>query len=189
MTTRDPGPRGPRRRTPDGGLFVSSPEQADGAERGIQRYRRGSMAKAFTLADNFGDDSIDSRWISFGNPAPATERVRETNGRIEVRPASGTTGYSGLVSAGTYDLTNSQFSAELVRTLRAVPAAQTLVRAKVDDNNLVHVLVSGGTLYCTAEVAGATTDHAVLPYDPRLHRFVRLRDQAGTLYWEASPDG
>ncbi|MFL5541319.1 MAG: vanadium-dependent haloperoxidase [Longimicrobiaceae bacterium] len=147
------------------------------------------MAKAQTFVDDFGDDSIDARWSSFGNPAPATERVRETNGRVEVRPASGTTGYSGLVSSGSYDLTDSQLSAELVRTLRAAPAAQTFVRAKVDDNNLVHVLVSGGTLYCTSEVAGTPTNLAIVPYDRRRHRFVRLRDDAGTLYWEASPDG
>src|SRR5215213_4209764 len=106
------------------------------------------MAKAQTVVDTFNDDSIDpSRWTAFGNPGPDTERVRETNGRIEIRPASGTTGYSGLVSNATYDLADSQFSAELVRTLRLAQGCQTFIRAKVDSNNLVELQVSNSTLY------------------------------------------
>ena len=50
------------------------------------------MAKAHLLVDNFNDDAIDNaKWTAYGAPAPMAERLRETNGRIEIQPASGAT--------------------------------------------------------------------------------------------------
>jgi hypothetical protein len=49
--------------------------------------------------------------------------------------------------------------------------------------------IGGGTLV-SLQRSGANN---VMPdsraFDPIAHRFVRLREQAGTWYWEASPDG
>lgn len=38
-------------------------------------------------------------------------------------------------------------------------------------------------------VAGVDTVLATAPYDPQGHRWLRVRESAGTLYWETSPDG
>jgi hypothetical protein len=149
------------------------------------------MAKAHTLVDNFNDDAIDPvRWNAFGDPAPTAERVREVNGRIEIRPASGTTGYSGVTSQAYYDLNGSQARVELVRAL-AVRAStvETRFRSTRDANNFLELLVSEGLLSCGLVVGGVFTYFGEQPYDPRLHRWLRLREQDGSTFWEVSADG
>ncbi|HSJ76070.1 MAG TPA: hypothetical protein VK899_07815, partial [Gemmatimonadales bacterium] len=148
------------------------------------------MAKISTFVDNFNDNSIDTtKWTPFGNPAPLSERVREVNGRLELTPRSGGTGqYSGIESSTTYDLTDSSAHVELVQTLRADNDAVVIFVASADSNNSVYFLVSGGFLRCYQKVAGVRT-RLKLPYDPAAHRWLRLRESAGTTFWEASPDG
>jgi len=64
------------------------------------------MAKAHTLIDDFNDSATDtSKWSAFASPTtPAAERVREVNGRVELRPRSGdSSGFSGYFSTTTYE--------------------------------------------------------------------------------------
>ena len=148
------------------------------------------MAKIETLVDSFSDDSINNaRWTPYGGPAPITDRVRETNGRIEIRPASGTTGYSGLISDTTYDLIGSEIRVELVRALRAAEGPETYFRAQIDSNNGVYFNIGDGLIEASQIVTGNRYTHASVPYDPARHRWLRLRDQAEHLYWEVSADG
>jgi hypothetical protein len=145
------------------------------------------MAKAQTLVDNFADDAIDpAKWAVFGGP------VVETNGRIEIRPASGVVGSSGLVSATGYDLLESHFVVELVRPLRGGPGTETVVRAKLDDSNFVSFRVMDGMLRMQQRAWGYDyTDTSVL-YDPSAHRWLRLRGvgtASRTIRWDVSADG
>ncbi|HEX8363129.1 MAG TPA: vanadium-dependent haloperoxidase [Longimicrobium sp.] len=149
------------------------------------------MAKAHTLVDNFNDNSPDTtKWNPYGNPGGSAERIREANGRVEIRPASGTTGYSGYESAATYDLTRSYASVEVVSALSTrSTAAGTFLRAHIDANNAVELGISGGLIRPLAQVAGTYTYFDERPYDPEQHRWLRLRERDGNTYWETSPDG
>jgi hypothetical protein len=148
------------------------------------------MAKISTLVDNFNDNSLDTaKWTPFANPAPLSERIREVNGRLELTPRSGTSGmYSGIESSTTYDLTDSSAHVELVQTLRADNDAVVIFVASADSSNSVYFLIAGGFLRCYQNVAGTRT-RLKLPYDPAAHRWLRLRESAGTTFWEVSPDG
>ncbi|MFL5541320.1 MAG: hypothetical protein ACJ8J0_20195, partial [Longimicrobiaceae bacterium] len=149
------------------------------------------MAKAITLVDNFGDNLTDttkwSAWIS-NNGA-----VQEVNQRIEIRPASNTTNsYAGYVSVASYDLTNSQVAVELVRTLRITPdGSETYLHIQNTAGDQLFFKVQSGLFYCSKVPAGAgsSTHLAELPYDRTLHRWMRIREQLGVLYFEYSADG
>lgn len=149
------------------------------------------MAKAHTLVDNFNDDSIDQgKWIAYGTPGTAADRLREVNGRVEIRPASGVSGYSGYQSQTTYDLTRSHAAVELVRALSTrAPVAGTYLRAYIDGNNRVELGISNGLISPGQVVAGAYTFFDERPYDPEQHRWLRLRERDGSTFWETSPDG
>jgi hypothetical protein len=149
------------------------------------------MAKISTFVDNFNDNSIDTvKWAPFGNPPPLAERVREINGRIELTPRSGAAGqYSGIESSSTYDLTDSAAHVELVQTLRAADDAAVIFVASIDSNNSVYFAVIGGFLRCFQNVASTRTQLLKVPYDAAAHRWLRLREKAGVLFWETSPDG
>ena len=148
------------------------------------------MAKASTLFDNFNDSSIDTaRWVPFRYPGPFSERMREVNGRFELTPQSGGAGnHSGIHSATAYDLTDSSAHVELVQPLRAATAAHTMF-VVFDSNNSVYFTVEGGYLQGWQNVSGAHTRLARTPYDPAAHRWLRLRESAGTTFWETSFEG
>jgi hypothetical protein len=149
------------------------------------------MAKAHELVDNFNDNAIDTtKWTEFGAPAPISERIRETNGRIEVRPRSTDTSlYSGFMSATQHDLTDSYAHLELVRAPKAIAGLGCSFLAKTAANDFVYFFLEIGFLRCFQRVGGVYTQLERVPYDPKAHRWLRLRERFGITYWETAPDG
>ncbi|HYR07062.1 MAG TPA: hypothetical protein VEQ60_04825, partial [Longimicrobium sp.] len=142
------------------------------------------MAKAHTLVDNFNDNSIDAgKWISTGP-------VQETNQRLEILPASNVPqSYGRHTSASTYDLTSSEVSVEFVRLTRSGDSYLAAYTGNRDTGDSVAITAGFRYLQPTKRVAGVFTSLAVVPYNPRAHRWLRLRENVGTLYYEASADG
>jgi hypothetical protein len=142
------------------------------------------MPKAHTLVDNFNDNTLDTgKW----NPQGAT---RETNGRIEMPHPSNGASANYLYSLITYDLTDSEIRVELVRAPRANSPTQVRVLVRPNDYTVYLALyMQGGALYVNHSVNGTGVNHRVASYDPALHRWLRLREAHGTIYYETSPDG
>jgi hypothetical protein len=148
------------------------------------------MAKAHTLVDNFNDNTPDtSKWIVVENPQPPVGRIREVNGRVEVRPAPGVAAYSGYKSLTTYDLTDSEVVVEVVRALSSAAGTDLQLNAEIDSLNEMSIGIMDGKLYAAHEVQGVTTYLERIPYDPSAHRWLRLRERGGFTYWETSADG
>ncbi|HEX2203962.1 MAG TPA: vanadium-dependent haloperoxidase [Longimicrobium sp.] len=148
------------------------------------------MAKAHTLVDNFNDNSTDTaKWTAYGDPLPVSDRIRELNGRVEIRPASGGTGYSGYAACTTYDLTGSHVSVELVRAMSPRVAGEAYLSLGLDANNWINLAVWDGRIGVNRRVAGVLSHPHSVPYDPARHRWLRLREAAGVTYWETSADG
>jgi hypothetical protein len=148
------------------------------------------MAKAHTLADNFNDNSTDTaKWFAYGSPGSAADRLREVNGRLEIRPASGSAdNWYAYDSELAYDLTRSEFRVEVVRTLNQTEAASTLLGA-INGADHLDLWVEDGWLNCSQYVQVTYTLHTRVRYDPSAHRWWRLRERDGNSYWETSADG
>jgi hypothetical protein len=114
------------------------------------------MAKASTLIDNFNDNSTGSQWALI-DPTPTLQRIREVNGRVEIRPRSNESAYLGYNSATAYDLTDSQAHVELVQPLRNAATANTILGAYPDASNGIALRVSGGELTYEQTVSGTYT--------------------------------
>lgn len=141
------------------------------------------MPKAYTLTDNFNDNSTDgSKWGAYGP-------IQEVNQRVEIRPPGNLPQYGGYQSTARYDLTDSFIHVEVVQTLSGLQASETEFAAIVDGNNKVFFIANGGLLACGARVAGSGGVFTTIPYDPESHRWWRLRECAGALHWEVSADG
>jgi hypothetical protein len=147
------------------------------------------MAKAHTLVDNFNDDQTDtSKWLNLG------WEVRETNGRVEIRPSpfSWTATYT---SAATYDLTGSEVRVELVQVPRSAPLVRTFLLLEIDGPYSIyggyHLLLSveNGVLSCTQAAGFGGIVVREIVYDPAAHRWLRIRELGDTVYWETAPDG
>jgi hypothetical protein len=143
------------------------------------------MAKAHTLVDNFNDDTRDMvKWSPLSDAGIPSERVRETNGRLELRPASSMDSYGGYHSRVTYDLTGSEFQVEVVRTLDGNAITYLLVYPGTGQFNM---RTERGWLICS-QLIGSYIEFARVPYDSEAHRWWRLRERDGTTYWETSGD-
>ncbi|MFI8297288.1 hypothetical protein ACIGCZ_15245 [Streptomyces nigra] len=138
-----------------------------------------------TLCDDFDDGVLDPAvWSqSYGDPL-------EAGGRLRV-PC--TTGYAGARTASVYTLAWSQISARVYPPAGdgASTAACTLLvltdAGGTDAGFLVDRAQNAMGLYLRV---GYADGGALFPtYDPVAHAWLRLREDGGTLHWEASPDG
>jgi hypothetical protein len=114
-----------------------------------------------------------------------------TAGRYTITVTTGATGYAQLLSAATYDLTGSHAYIEVPDA--GDQAASGLecypLSIEADASNKLFMVISGGFIGCYQTVAGAQTGLAFPAYNPAVHRWFRIREQAGTVYWEASATG
>ena len=53
----------------------------------------------------------------------------------------------------------------------------------------VELLISGGLLSCGTKLAGQYRYFGEQPYEPDLHRWLRIRERDGNTLWEVSADG
>jgi hypothetical protein len=138
------------------------------------------MAKAHEFTEDFNDNTADTtRWWVFGD-------AREVNRRLECwQSSSAANSYAGYTAKGTYDLTGSMIWVELVRGPRR---GQARLRAYLSEGNELSIGLVDGLLRCEQQTGGAYLVFLTLPYDPEAHRWLRIRELNGTIFWETSAD-
>ncbi|MFD8404671.1 LamG-like jellyroll fold domain-containing protein [Streptomyces anulatus] len=139
------------------------------------------------LCDEFDDQRMDATlWTSAGG---ATETAE---GRLRLPTAPGVT--ARYTSLRQWTLTGSQVTVKLV----AVPAAGgsssaytslSLVSATAGTRLRWYVNAVTRDLRAVSDVGGSDGSAVILPYDPIEHAWLRIRETAGTVYWETSSDG
>jgi hypothetical protein len=144
------------------------------------------MSKAAYLYDDFSGTS--GKWYTTNALTGVV-----TSGAMRLRPTS-SYDYVGAIEA--FDLTSSYLSFKLVQNCVLGLGSNTItLTAKVDGTNWVEFVINGGRTYANnatvtmrERVAGANSD-TTFRYDPAVHVWFRLREDAGTIYWETSVDG
>lgn len=143
---------------------------------------------AFRLADDFADNSVDTQlWtqFAFGNGSGA-----ETGGQYEFTITSGGTGVAQLLSQARYDLSGDYFATELTNAGVQESGLQAYAAmAQLDSSNQVYMTVANSIIGCIQNVSGSITGLDFSAYDAALHRFFRVREAAGTTFWEVSANG
>jgi hypothetical protein len=144
------------------------------------------MPAIATLADNFDDNTINGTlWLgNFGT-------VSETGGRARI---ACTTDYAAFVSAASYSLAGSSVYARVYPPAAGGAAttayAQMVVLSSTDGTEAgFQINAVGGQLRCMANVDYWDDTATVLTYDPTAHAWLRLREAAGSMQWDTSPDG
>ncbi|SDN17856.1 hypothetical protein [Streptomyces wuyuanensis] len=137
------------------------------------------------LQDGFDDGVVDPvLWSqSYGDPV-------ESGGRARI-PC--TSGFAGYRSASVYSLSWSQVA------LRAYPPAANgastaalslLVLSDVGGQDAGFIVDRAQNAMGLYLRQGYADGAALFPaYDPVAHAWLRLREDAGSLFWESSPDG
>lgn len=141
------------------------------------------MAKVSTLIDPFTTFTTASgAWTgSYGTPTL-------TSGQIHLSCISG---YEGLISAVTYDVSDSFFLGEFA----SIPTGggnsrNTEMTVRIDASNWVSIGYVGTQMYCRQSVAGVVTDWETFAYNATNHRWWKVQHVTGTGFtFYTSPEG
>jgi hypothetical protein len=147
------------------------------------------MAALAALADSFSSP-LSNRW-TFGNFA-GTENsataITNTGGTLNIAGNTNAAQYAQIISNTSYDVTGGIVAAQLVSypsttldvffTLTSTATASTV-------SAMAGFRISGGILnfdFGNASVGSSLT------YSATAHRWLRIREAAGTTYWEYTSD-
>lgn len=141
-----------------------------------------------TLVDNFNDNSPDLTKWPFAYTSSAT--YAETGGQLVITLAVSTAGvnYVGYFS-GAYDLTDSYAYMEVVDAGNVATTANAILELQLDSSNFVRFVQENGTLFAQKMIAGVRSNVSTVTYNSSAHRWWRIRESAGTTYWDVSPNG
>ncbi len=134
------------------------------------------------IQDNFDDGVPASQWQIV---QAAGSTATETGGELVVKPAAGSASYR---SVHAVNLADDRLRVEVTAMLSTATTASASLAGQHDGQNEVLFVQQGGVLYARMIDAGTLSEKSV-SYNPTAHRFWQIRESAGTVSWETSPDG
>jgi hypothetical protein len=139
------------------------------------------------ISDDFDDDAVAAQWARF---AQSTVQVLETDHELEIVPAMKQDGshFGGLISQAAFDMRDHCIFVTLVATPPDDGDVEMQLAVQVG-NSTVGVSTVKGSLEAFQNLDGNVTTLGLRKHDPDAHHVVRLREEAGTVHWETSPDG
>lgn len=148
------------------------------------------MALLGTLVDNFCDPTLDTATWNAANSAGNSGF--QAGCRYTFIVQAGATGDATLTSDVAYDLTGSHVHIELISAgvqeagLEMYPIILTEVAGNQDDSLLI--VISNGLVGIYEVVGGVPNGLAFPAYVPSTMAWWRIREQAGTVYYESAAD-
>jgi hypothetical protein len=141
-----------------------------------------------TLVDNFNAGFSEGViWTALGDD-PA--KVTAVNGTIRVdHPA--TQEYNDLDSVNTYDLTSNGAYVQVVDFgNQSIVTHSVYLQFSLDSNNSIWIQAMNNQLAAKKLVAGVQNYiGSAITLDTTAHRWLRIHESGGTLYFDTAPDG
>jgi len=134
---------------------------------------------------------VDSKvwYVALDTPGST---VSASGGVLSLAPEPGnTSGGASVIGYATYALTGSSFSVKVPQSVSGPGVNQILRLAPgpFDFNRSLGFWLENGSLFAYVESGGNPTAIATLTYSPATHAYWRVREAAGTVYWDTSSDG
>ena len=135
------------------------------------------MTSIGTFTDNFA--FATAQWAFVGGSTI-------TGGQLQIPVVSA---YDQAFSQAQYDLTGSAAYVQLVQTPNlGNGTTEAGLVLEIDSNNSEQIGYSGGALFMRERATGSNSD-TTLTFDAVNHKWLRLRESGGTVFWDTSPDG
>jgi glucose/arabinose dehydrogenase/chitodextrinase len=137
------------------------------------------------LHDDWGiGSSPDStRWNTTG----PSQVSLNTFHQLQIKSTLSSGSY-GVSSAAKYDLTGAEAMTQVVgagnQSLSSFTAMPVVLTK--DGSNQLSWQISGGNIIAKQTVAGTVTTLASAPYSPSMHKYLRIRETGGSIFWEYS---
>jgi hypothetical protein len=134
------------------------------------------------IADRF-DVGVSPTWQLFG-----PDWLAVVDGEIRISLPTGAAARSGVRSWATTDVRDARAGIEVTEVVDPASVVEAYFALVHDATNQVAIALSHGYLHFYRVEDGVNTPGEAV-YDPDQHRFWQIREQAGTLFYEASADG
>lgn len=140
------------------------------------------------FSDDFEDGVAAPLWLA---TAESGTTVEEVGGVLVLTPADGSVQarFASYETGSSFSLTDNAFSIEIVTMVDTSTMAQVEVNIGAAGNNRVYFVQEAGLLSFRRRDDSAEIIEDTTAYDPEAHRHWRLRDSAGTVFWETAEDG
>jgi hypothetical protein len=136
-----------------------------------------------SFVDDFDGGGADPRWLAYGE-----SYLRQGGGTVEISPPPAG-GYSGYVTTASHNLVGGGAAVEISDPGDpTLPGFELYLTIKFDQENYVAWRLTGSDLFARSSVDGRQQDLIALPWATD-KRWLRIREEAGTTYWQYSPDG
>lgn len=137
------------------------------------------------LRDDFENNVVDPAWAT---AITGSATRAETGGQAVFTLPSSTAGshVAQYVSSATYDLTGDQAVFAVGTMVATGVAATAYMRLVLDGNNYYQWTQTSGTLKAQKIVAGATTDLFSVAWSATTHKYLRIRESGGTVFFDSS---
>ncbi|UQA63115.1 hypothetical protein [Polyangium aurulentum] len=157
-----------------------------GAGTGGSGGAGGSPCKA-TLHDDFNDGTIET--VTTWEVIEDNTNVDEADGSLAIQPVDpAQSSYGELRSKQAYDVSGCGVLVQFREVPNPDTSAYMGLVLRVGDDYL-EIGISGGGVHFTKTIGNQQIYIAGAPYDPSQHAYLRIREAAGTTYWDTSPDG
>lgn len=145
----------------------------------VQQTESALPAKAETIVDNFATQDT-GKWTFSGAAA--------VSGGQLTMPVN--TGYPDFItSVANYDLTDSAVFVQVPTVSnQGNGTTETILELGIDSNNRINALYSNNNLQAR-EIVGGVSDNQNITWDATNHKWWRIRESGGVIFWDTSPDG
>ena len=130
-----------------------------------------------SLVDTFSSNDLAALW---GNSANATW----STGQVSIPVNTSASGKLGSTNA--YNLTGSSLAAEITPANGAAYSTDLTLSA---GTSYIKMGCEGGNLVANLTQASADSFDGSIAYNATSHKYWRIREASGTIYWDTSPDG
>ncbi len=146
------------------------------------------MANFSSLSDNFSDNSIARAWTALVLGSGA---VSEASGRATCTLPGSTAGTHQAYyrSAHTYDLTGDAAAININGMVNTGVAATMTFDVYADPSNIYRWRQLSGTLTARKVVDGVDTQLYSVAWNATTHKWLRIRESGGTVYFDTSTNG
>jgi hypothetical protein len=160
----------------------TGPDSIGGGDGAVPR----SCGHASAIADDF-DGQIS--WAVMESADGAT--VETSGGRaVLTLPANATGSPEATIhSHMRFDVRGDSVTLDMPQMVNTSTDAAAEIVLTATWRDYVEFYQQNGTLWLKSWAGGSQQTAISLPYNPTAHRWIRYREDGGTLYWETSPDG
>lgn len=140
-----------------------------------------------TISDEFEDGVIAPRWADSWTETGC--ELAETGGEATILFDGTPNAWCGYETAPVYDACDGELTLAITSPLDVPDADMSLILSFPGEDIALSIEYWDGMLRLFERVGGDTPMSVSLSYNQAQHRWWKIRESAGTLSWETSPNG